>query len=141
MWMIIKGEQGNYEEVTDSHDAVRGTDYECRTSWNTLEDAQFAADFATVFMDVPFLAIDNGEYVHPRYDIIMAPQIGDEVSYSFNGDTYPAGKIVTISKTMKRITTDEGVIFYGNPETGTWKRTGGTFFLVKGRIKELNPCF
>lgn len=90
-------------------------------------------------MQPKFIVTDEGEGCFPRYDVIQAPQLGDDVSYSFNGDSYPCGKIITISATMKTIKTSEGKVFYRHRETGSWK--SGPWSLIQGTISEQNPHF
>jgi len=87
-----------------------------------------------------YIATDAGEYVSPRYDVIDLPKIGAEVSYAFNGDYYPCGKIASISKSFKLITTTEGQKFYRRGESGCWKYNK-TWSLVPGHISKLNPEF
>jgi len=69
-------------------------------------------------------------------------QIGEDVSYAFNGDYYYAGKIARITK--KFLTTDQGTKFslvdtvYGP----RYRMTGNkTWWMVPGRKEELNPHF
>ena len=45
------------------------------------------------------------------YDIARLPQVGDEVSYAFNGDAYPCGVIEHISASGEKIVTSTGRIF------------------------------
>lgn len=65
--------------------------------------------------------------------------VGDEVSYGFNGDWYPDGKIVRISKTGKVITTDSGRRYYRTPRDSY--KSHKTWTLTKGHISEQNPHF
>ena len=75
------------------------------------------------------------------YTIFRMPQIGDEVSYAFNGDYRPCGTIVKITPT-KRITTSTGMTFSRISDT-KWKQGGkkGTWSMVRGHIDERNPHF
>lgn len=66
--------------------------------------------------------------------------IGDEVSYGFNGDWYPCGKVERISKTGKILYTTEGAKFVRQPRTGTYKRHQ-TWTLTHGIHDERNPHF
>ncbi len=90
--------------------------------------------------DNHFLAIDNGASCHPRYDIIEVPKIGEAVSQSFNGDSYPAGYIKSISKSLKKITTTTGLSFYRKRLSGAWVNNG-TWSMISGHINERNPSF
>ena len=100
---------------------------------------EIAAD-ATKLTNELYIAIDNGDHCYPRYDVIAAPKVGDEVSRSFNGDSYPAGKIVSVSATLKQVKTDTGVIFHRRRQTGVWLNAG-TWGLSHGHHNERNPSF
>lgn len=100
--------------------------------------AKKAADAATISEKKQFLYTDAGPLQSPRFDVIQAPQIGDLVSKSFNGDSYPVGKIVKISKSYRRIETNSGVVFYRRQRTGSWI-SGGTWYMVLGVVDERNP--
>lgn len=106
--------------------------------------AQQIADSASKLVGRPFLAVDNGECVSPRYEVIEAPQIGDEVSRAFNGDYYPVGKIVAIQKNYRRIVVDGSergrLIFARRRESGAWLNKG-MWSLVPGVINRWNPEF
>lgn len=108
---------------------------ENRNDWKTFEAAQSVA----AHLD-GHIATDAGPNVSPRYDVIKLPKVGDKVSKAFNGDHYPCGVIVNISKTLKAITTDGGDVFYRVRQTGSW-RNQGTWFLEAGHHSELNPSF
>ena len=82
-------------------------------------------------------------------------QVGDEVSYGFNGDWYYAGKVTRITK--KFLTTDQGQKFslvvrtlwskisdteYADVDKEIFVSVGGGMWaLTKGRIEEKNPHF
>jgi hypothetical protein len=70
------------------------------------------------------------------------PEVGDEVSMGFNGDSYPVGTIAKISKTYNRITTSTGHKFTRVGPT-RWKQGGknGTFTLTQGHVEKRNPHF
>jgi hypothetical protein len=110
-----------------------------RHDLNSVKDAQVLADKVTAFAGKPYIATDAGSSTYPRFDVIEAPQVGDKVSYSFNGDSYPCGVITSISKTGKRITTSEGKIFNRYKQTGSYKSHG--WYMVSGWIEERNPHF
>lgn len=76
----------------------------------------------------------------PKWDVIKAPKVGDDVSYGFNGDYYPSGKITSISPTMKLITTEGGRRYYRKGTSGAWVM-GGTWTLVQGVHFQQNPSF
>jgi hypothetical protein len=85
------------------------------------------------------IACDRGDHCAPRYSVAPVPVVGEEVSYAFNGDYYPCGVITAISKTLKKITTSEGKVFYRKRQTDVWK--SGIWSLVDGHINRLNPEF
>jgi len=87
-----------------------------------------------------YIATDNGEWVSPRFDVVRAPQVGDKVSYGFNGDYYPSGEITKISASFRRIVTSEGKVFYRKKLRASWINCG-TWGLVQGHIDERNPHF
>lgn len=106
--------------------------------------AQQIADSASKFTGRTFLAIDNGDHVSPRYEVIEAPSVGDEVSKGFNGDFYHVGQVVKIGKNYKQITVQGkyGTIkFYRKGLRGCWLQPGGTWGLVPGVRNEMNPEF
>lgn len=117
-----------YAETTTRHD------------WLSYDAACELAARVSFAMGELYIGIDNGEYIYPRYDIIKAPVVGDDVSYTFNGDTYPDGKIKSISESMRLITTDTGNKYYRRKLTGAWKRHN-TWTLVQGHRREQNPHF
>lgn len=77
---------------------------------------------------------------HDDYAVERMPKIGDVVSYGFNGDWYPCGTIEKISKTMKKVTTSDGGVFWRQGNTATYKRAG-TWTLARGVHNDRNPHF
>ncbi|CAB4161134.1 hypothetical protein UFOVP728_31 [uncultured Caudovirales phage] len=116
------------------------------TGWITCDDldtmmfAQLIADAATAYTSELYIATDNGEWVSPRYEVIKAPKVGDQVSKAFNGDYYPVGVIASISKSLKVIETSTGLKFYRRKLRGAWINAG-TWSLVPGHIQRWNPEF
>ncbi len=111
-----------------------------RYALESFEDAEKEAARRTEETGDLHVACDRSEYVWPRYSVVRAPQVGDEVSYGFNGDTYPDGVIVKVSKTLKKVTTDSGRTYYRRRKTGSWV-SGGTWSLVAGHISTYNRSF
>jgi hypothetical protein len=74
-----------------------------RNDWQSLADAERIAASATKAAGKTWLACDRGEHTSPRYDVIEAPVVGADVSWGFNGDAYPLGKITSISPDYKTI--------------------------------------
>jgi hypothetical protein len=111
-------------------------DAESRNDWKTFDAALEVAEV----LGTEYIATDAGPHVSPRYDVIKLPQIGDKVSQSFNGDSYPAGTIKSISKSLSLIITTTGLKFYRVRETGSW-RNNQTWSLRSGHHDERNPSF
>lgn len=111
-----------------------------RNDFSSLEMAEKVAQDATDFTGRLHIATDAGAYCFPRYDVVEAPVVGDEVSRGFNGDYYPAGKIVKVSASLKRVETDTGAVFFRKRQTGSWVE-GGTWSMVPGHRSERNPSF
>lgn len=116
------------------------TEWDTRNDWPTMDHARRVAEAATVFAGALYIAIDSGPNVSPRFDVIKAPAIGDEVSYSFNGDTTPDGTIAGMSSNLRVIRTSTGRVYYRRGESGRWVRHG-TWALIPGHINERNPSF
>lgn len=125
-------------DVSTKHQ--HGDGWVSRHDFKSLEQAQEVADAASNFDGIDYIATDSGYGVSPRYDVIQSPEVGDPVSYSFNGDTYPCGHIKSISKSLKVITVTDGRKFYRYRASGSWI-SRGIWFLVQGHISERNPHF
>lgn len=120
--------------VYDEAMNIRGSDM------TSFEQATKIAAEVTTLTGVLYIAFDNGEWTSHRFGIIDPPQVGDEVSYSFNGDSYPDGKIVRITKNWM-VVTDTGSKYNRKRQTSGWMKVGGTWSLIKGHIFEQNPEF
>lgn len=112
--------------------------WQSRWDWTTKAFVDGLAAQITEYTDELFIGIDNGASVSPRFDIVRAPKVGDEVSMSFNGDCYPQGKIKAISASLKVITLDNGKRFYRRRETGSWVHNK-TWSLIPGKLNTRNP--
>jgi len=156
MFHIIYDSRGLVTDVTNSgatltrrnEIAAAGGRIESRRDWRTLAGAIRAAADATGATGETFFAVDNGPRVSPRYDISRMPQVGDEVSRAFNGDYYPAGKIVHVSPSWAVIKTSTGEKFTRRKagadtvhHSATWRDRGGTFTLIRGHHDKRNPHF
>ncbi len=124
----------SFEDVKRGHDGIQS-----RWNWTTKEQVDEIAALLSKCEGELYIGIDCGANTSPRFDIIKAPKVGDVVSKYFNGDAYPVGTIVSISKTMKRIVTSSGQVFHRKKETGRW--SDGCFALVQGHREEQNPSF
>ena len=113
---------------------------EDRWDWHTkpFSHVEQLAEQATKFYGTQYIAtIESGS---PKHDITRVPKVGDEVSYAFNGDCYPCGKIVHVTDKLT-VVTDEGKRFRRYKQTGCWRVEGGTWSLVHGHHYTQNPHF
>jgi len=116
-----------------------GADYLNRNDFVSMRYAEAIAQQATELTGDRYVATDATASTSPRYDVIRAPKVGDAVSYTFNGDTYPDGHIVSVSDSLRVVRTDKGNVYYRRLNTGTWKQTGGTWSLTPGHRTTRNP--
>lgn len=110
---------------------------ETSIDWASFKQVAEIAEKLTVLTGKTYLPTESG-HGHYRFGITQAPMIGDEVSYAFNGDYYPCGKIEKISKTYQ-ITVSDGKIFRRKGNSSGWLHHGWT--LIKGHRSDLNPSF
>lgn len=122
------------------HNDEEGGRWEHRHDWKTMGDAEWVANCVSGFTGETYIAVDNGSNVSPRFDVTEIPKVGDAVSFAFNGDYYPDGHVVKISKTLKVIETSSGKRYYRVKQTGCWKHNR-MWSLVKGHIDQRNPSF
>jgi len=111
-----------------------------RNDFANIDDAQRIANDATTLTGVVYIPTDAGAHVSPRYDVIEAPRVGEEVSRAFNGDYYPAGKIVKVSASMRRVETVQGIVFYRRGNSAQWLNNG-TWTMVSGVVDKRNHSF
>ena len=150
--IYIRVENGRPVEISEKHPGCgdhwveTGMHLKNATGWmsgrdfNSFEDARTMAAYLTALKAVQFLPVDEGSGTYPRFRVIEAPKVGDLVSKSFNGDSYPCGTVTKITPTWQ-ITTDEGGKFRRYKETGGWRAEGGTWWMTAGHIDERNPHF
>lgn len=129
-------------EVKESLSPEDQSDRSWKNSWDwkSFEEVERLARYVTAMTGKLYLPVDRTSGVSPRFDIVDAPKVGDPVSYSFNGDTYPCGVITKITKGWK-ITTSEGKVFNRFKQTSGWRMVGGTWWMVSGHHYEQNPHF
>jgi hypothetical protein len=125
-------------EVSSEHQA--DGDWESRWDWKSFDEVSRLATYLTAMTGKTYLPADHGDGVSPRFDIIEAPRVGDKVSRTFNGDTYPAGEIVKITKGWQ-ITTSTGQKFRQFRQSGAWREVRGSFWMLAGHTFEQNPHF
>lgn len=140
MLYFIYDNAGKLAEVATETRSDETRRVEFRQSWNTINEAEQIASDATKLTGNLHVACDRGELTWPRFDVIAMPQVGDEVSRCFNGDCYPAGKIVRISESLRRVYTSDGTVFWRVHESDSW-RANGTWFMALGCRDERNPSF
>lgn len=116
------------------------SDWDAR-GWEWVEEAAQQLTDAT---GVLYLSVDNGPGCYPRYDVVEAPKVGDRVSRSFNGDSYPAGEVVSVSRSpqcrlvVSRDVTGHEYRFHRRRSTGAWIERG-TWSMVEGHVSKWNP--
>ena len=79
-----------------------GSGWLTRHDLQSLAEAEMLAAAAQEATGKAYLAIDSGGGCYPRFDVIEAPVVGEDVSYAFNGDYYPCGQIKSISAKIGR---------------------------------------
>jgi hypothetical protein len=115
-------------------------EWESRWDWETFERVSTIARYLTAVKGELYIPVDNTDAVSPRYDVMKCPKIGDKVSYGFNGDYYPDGEIVSVSKTLQ-IKTSGGHTYRRKGLRACWLQPGGTWGLTGGHVDERNPHF
>lgn len=101
------------------------------------------ADLLTKSTGKLYVPVDREQWTAPRYSVVRVPRVGDLVSKSFNGDTYVVGKVVRVSKSLRRVVVahlDDGRTwaFYRRRLTASWL-LDGMWALVRGHHEERNP--
>ena len=113
-----------------------------RHDMKAFYDACGIAMQATEVTGELYIGVDSGDNVWPRYDVIKAPKLGDAVSYSFNGDSYPDGEIVHVTPgTLRQIKTSTGSTYYRRKLSAGWRKQGGTWWMIRGHHNHRNPSF
>lgn len=142
MLYFKRGENGKVIDVADRFKFEERLEWFARHEMKTFAMALSIAAEATEAKGRLYIAVDKGQHTWPRYDVVEAPVVGDAVSYSFNGDTYPDGYITHVTNgTLKVVKTDSGSTYYRRGNSGSWVKQGGTWSMVKGHITEQNPHF
>ncbi len=124
-----------------AHVPAQTTKVKCSHDWKSLSEVEEIAAIISKMYNKLFIGTDSGDGCYPRFDIIEPPQIGDKVSYGFNGDYYPDGEITKISKSLLKITTSGGHNYLRRKKTGAWLQAGGAWHLVSGHRNDKNPSF
>ena len=128
----------SFQDVEDLREAgYKFDDFECNWDWKTLEDVTACFERMGEKLE-GFMITDTGPHCSPRFDIVEKPKVGDKISYAFNGDYHPCGEIAKISKTMKKITSTEGDVFYRRRATGCWLKNK-YWAMIDGHHDVRNP--
>lgn len=119
----------------------------------TYEQAIAAAERLSEEQGAQYWAEDRGSNVSPRFAVIRGFVVGEPVSYGFNGDSYPCGRIIAMSARPKDASKGEGprIItvqdhqgvrkqFWRRKKTGSWKHDQ-TWSLQHGWHNDRNPSF
>lgn len=129
------------------HAAREAQGWQTSWDWSDFLTVELIANELSAATGRDFLPCDRGDHVSPRYDVIEAPKLGDDVSRGFNGDYYPVGKVTRITGAGRRIieTKDErGTVrkFYRVKLSAAWREgKGSPFCLVPGVRSEWNREF
>lgn len=137
--IYIKFKNGLPVEISNS--SPKGNldpSWQSRSDWESFEQVQTIAAYVTAMTGDLHVPSDRGSGCWPRYDVVRAPKVGDEVSYTFNGDTYPDGTVIKVTKTLQ-VKTSTGKTYRRYKNSGTWKNNAWS--LVGGHIFEQNPHF
>jgi len=102
--------------------------------------AEEIAAVLTQATEVSHIPIDRGGSRSPRFAAMAAPKLGDKISYSFNGDSYPCGTITLISSSLRRIESSTGRVFWRRKSSGSWI-LNGVWSMIPGHVSERNPSF
>ena len=105
-----------------------------------LDHANRVAAICTHYLGETWVGTDAGPHCYPRFNAQRAPNVGDDVSYAFNGDSYPCGQVVRVSKSLKVITTSNGDRYFRVKLSGGWRRNR-TWWLTEGHVSKYNPSF
>jgi hypothetical protein len=136
----LSPKQAGRDDWSSASTSADGSGWMTRHDFKSMDHAGEIAKSATEATGKLHLPVDSGSGVWPRFDVIEAPAVGDDVSYAFNGDYYPCGQIKSISASFRLITTTEGQKFYRRRESACWKYNG-VWSMVDGHREELNPSF
>lgn len=117
-----------------------------RTGWissrdiKTFQEATRIARYLGFLTNEEYLPVATGPDLANNIEIIKAPKVGDPVSATLNGDSYPEGYITRITPTW-RITTSTGRKFSRLKSSSTWQEVGRGFYMSMGHRSFRNPHF
>ena len=138
--MFIRVENGRVTEVSEKLTCEQHQDRSWKSSWDfkSFDEVQGYALYVTAITGESHVGADRGDHVSPQFDVIRIPHVGDKVSKGFNGDYYPEGEVVKITKNLTVITST-GARFRRYKNTSGWRKEGGTWWLINGHHDERNP--
>lgn len=141
-WVLLDG-SNVLDAVADVdwNDAdVRRQNWVLLCNLPSMAVAESVAAQMTARMGGLYIASDDGACTSHRYGAKRVPQVGDKVSYSFNGDSRPDGEVASISKSLSVITTTTGNRYHRYRTSAAWRRSK-TWWLISGHHNERNPHF
>ena len=107
-------------------------------------EAEVIAHQITVLTGETYIAFDDGPGTSHQFGCMPLLKIGEDVSYGFNGDYYPCGKIVRITPSLRIIAEKADgskSVFNRRKQSSRWVKVGGTWSLVKGIHNDRNESF
>ncbi len=138
--MYVRIQNGRVTEVAEKLSCEQHQDRTWKSDWDytSFNEVNGYALYVTAMTGQTYVGVDRGEHVGPRFGIARVPHVGDEVSKGFNGDYYPEGKVVKVTKNLTVITST-GARFRRYKQTSGWRKEGGTWWLINGHHDERNP--
>lgn len=107
--------------------------------FETQKTAERARDILNLAEPGQFF-VYKSNYACDPWVVAKLPQVGEPVSEAFNGDYYPRGVIVKVSKTGAKVTTSTGHVFTrSRKRPSVW--ANGSFSMVPGHHDKRNPHF
>lgn len=145
----------NHQKAVENAAAIEGFVVDRNSLKSRLDASVLASACNKAAGENLYTWVDYGSNVSPRYDVVQVPRVGDEVSYAFNGDSYPCGKVTKVSHfkaygggvSCRRVEAQEGEgdqlrthIFWRLGDTASWRKDK-TWSLVQGHHYKQNPSF
>ena len=108
---------------------------------DTFRMAFDVANAFTKFTGKEHLPVDNGDHCYPRFEIVVAPVVGDLISYGIGGDRYLDGVITKITgSNFKKIHSSTGNCYLRRRLSASWKN-GSCSLIVGEHVSYLDPSF
>lgn len=140
--MYVKIVDGRPTEFKNKLEDLDLADKRWKGSWDfkSLDEVKGYALYLTAMTGDSYVGVDRTASVSPQFDVVCVPKVGDAVSKSFNGDSYPDGIVVKVTKNLT-VVTSTGSRYRRFKETSGWRKEGGTWWLINGHHDERNPHF